>query len=97
MVNRAQIEAVKEYLRAEGFVDVDDPDVIQTRAAERDFHVGQMFYGGQRRRLQFSYSWLQERTPTDLREELARRDVAGLVRTDSPVAILGDGTLQHPI
>ena len=93
---RAQIEAAKDYLRAQGFADVEDPTVVQNQGFERNVHTVRMTHQKQPRLLRLSYSWLQERTPTKCREELARRGVAELLRTESPVAILGDGTLQHP-
>ncbi|SRR6266516_6623111 len=93
---RAQIEAAKGYLRAEGFPDVEDPAEVQTQVFERNLHTVRMTHQKQPHLLRLSYSWLQERTPTKCREELDRLGVAELLRTESPVALLGDGTLQHP-
>ncbi len=93
---RPQIEATKDYLRTEGFSDVEDPPQVQSKAFERNLHTI-MAWTETKRILRLSYTWLSERSPDAVREWLGEKDIAGRLRRGTELSILGDGTIEEPV
>ena len=96
---RAQIEAVKAYLRAEGFIDVEDPPQTQQQAFERHLHTIRMKFNEGSRILRLSYSWLEEHQPGDIPRWLGERNIGRSLREDpdaTEVVIRADGMIHFP-
>ena len=86
---RPQIEAAKDYLRAEGFERVGDPPELQTRALfERHEHVIEMWLGTQRRLLYLNLTWLDDRPADQVSNDLNDLDVAQRLRDAPAIRLL---------
>jgi len=58
---RAQIEAVKFFLRAEGLADVEDP--LEIQRAYDGFHIIRSTFNEKPHRLRVGFGWLADQTP----------------------------------
>lgn len=85
----AQIEAAKDYLRAAGFIDVQE-----IGADESDVRVIRMSCAGATRALKLGLAWLRDNTPVEVSALLSRKDVASLLQEGQGVEIR-DSTLIH--
>jgi hypothetical protein len=65
---RAQIEAVKSFLRGEGLADVEDP--LEIQRAFGGFHIIRATFNEKLHRLRVGFGWLADRTPAGVADWL---------------------------
>lgn len=98
---RAQIDAIKAHLRAEGLADVEDPIDLQ-KAMSEGFHTIWATFNDERRALRLGYGWLQEHRADELAAWFTEKEIARRLTTDERVVTVRDsgliqGFLEFPI
>jgi hypothetical protein len=90
---REQIDAVKEYLIAAGFTEVEEP-LIQEQVVQHR-HTIVMRYG-ERKTLYLDYGWLRDHDAAALRDALDDKRIADKLQNETPFLEIGhDGTVRH--
>jgi len=97
---RSQIDAVKGYLVAEGFSDVEDSPGQKPalEAAHVDnVHTFLVTWEGRRPILRLSYAWLRERDANAVAPWRSERNIAEQLKPCIEMRIVGDYPIGGPI